>query len=39
MGANCRLVGYPNVILGPDLTGDELHGPMGIEPTFQSFVK
>jgi len=38
MGANCRLVDYPNVILGPDLTGDK-HGPVGIEPTFQSIVK
>jgi len=32
-----RLVGYPSVILGPDLTGDKLHGPMGIEATFQNF--
>jgi len=38
-GDKLRLVGSPNVILGPDLTGDKLHGPMGIETTFQSFVK
>jgi hypothetical protein len=31
-------VDYPNEILGPDLTGDK-HGPIGIEPTFQSIVK
>ena len=38
-GGKLRLVGYPSVILGPDLMGDKLHGPMGIETTFQSFVK
>jgi len=38
-GSKLRLVGYPSVIRGPDLTGDKLHGPMGIEPTSQSFVK
>jgi len=39
MGAHCWLVGFANVILGPDLTGDKLHLPMGIEPIFQSFAK
>jgi hypothetical protein len=39
-GDKLQLVGSPSVILGPDLTGDKLlHGPMGIETTFQSFVK
>ena len=38
-GDKLRLVGSPSVILGPDLTGDKLHGPMGIETTFQSSVK
>ena len=38
-GGKLWLVGYPSVILGSDLTGDKLHGPMGIETTFQSFVK
>jgi hypothetical protein len=38
-GVKLRLVGCPSVILGPDLTGDKLHGPMGIETIFQSFVK
>jgi len=38
-GGKLGLVGYPSVILGPDLTGDKLHGPTGIETTLQSFVK
>jgi hypothetical protein len=38
-GDKLRLVGSQSVILGPDLTGDKLHGSMGIETTFQSLVK
>ena len=38
-GGKLGLVGYPSVILGPDLTGDKLRGPTGIETTLQSFVK
>jgi hypothetical protein len=38
-GDKLLLLGSPSVILGPDLIGDKLHGPMGIETRFQSFVK
>jgi hypothetical protein len=30
--AELRLVGYPSVILRPDLTGDKLHGPRELNP-------
>jgi hypothetical protein len=35
-GDKLRLVGYPSVILRPDLTGDKLQGPRELDPNSKA---